>query len=210
MLDLYCSLLPHRTVSIIMPGFLQLPAELRNEIYEYALTSNSRRRPGDIYARLGVDPLPVDPPLLRVNRQIRQEAIGIYYGVNKFVFRVTDFNIQPLLAWFPLPQAGNPFTQQNQAVYWRRQSALRYRVIGMCNWTNFRAWVRQYFHNAHGLPSPVGRMRLSRVNSINRSIGATTSQIFQWVLRPNATFIQATQFLVFQEIWLQAINVHWA
>jgi len=69
---------------------MRLPAELRDRIYELALVSdeqfeidvkysrNDRRK----YVRT-IRP-PVEPPLLRVSRQIRDEALPVHYGNNIF------------------------------------------------------------------------------------------------------------------------------
>ncbi|KAK4610579.1 hypothetical protein CLAFUW4_14140 [Fulvia fulva] len=65
---------------------LSLPAEMENKIYRYTLTT-----PEDIEIRSAAD-LPVGPGLLRTCRQIRPEAIGIYYHENDFAFPIQNFN----------------------------------------------------------------------------------------------------------------------
>jgi hypothetical protein len=69
----------------------KLPGELRNKIYRYALVSQD------------IDPLTAEgkgrTSLLRVNRQIRAEAITFYYGENSFATEVTDETEQELAAW---------------------------------------------------------------------------------------------------------------
>lgn len=57
--------------------FLDLPAELRNRIYHYSVV-NER---GLVR--------PIQPPITRVCRQLRQEALGIFYARNCFVFTIT-------------------------------------------------------------------------------------------------------------------------
>ncbi|KAK4990706.1 hypothetical protein LTR66_006747, partial [Elasticomyces elasticus] len=73
--------------------FLDLPAELRNLIYELVLISDqpittnfagSRRDHGSSAA---AEYSLMPPPLAAVNKQIREEALPIHYGMNVFEFR---------------------------------------------------------------------------------------------------------------------------
>jgi hypothetical protein len=66
--------------------FLSLPPELRNEIYRLALT-----KPGRIWFLCGTHHFDKHavPPLLQVCRQIRDEALPIYFGGNSFSFFIT-------------------------------------------------------------------------------------------------------------------------
>ena len=59
-------------------SFLSLPAELRNEIYALALDE-----PGPIRIRTTL-PYLLEPALLATNRQVRSEAMGIWYGETVF------------------------------------------------------------------------------------------------------------------------------
>ena len=63
-------------------GFLKIPPELRNTIYTLTLvfdepieikTHTNERSPGDM-----------EPALLAINRQIRAEALPVFYGMNTF------------------------------------------------------------------------------------------------------------------------------
>lgn len=60
-------------------SFLSLPTEIRNKIYRYSLVKRPSANP-----ILGL----VQPPLTRTNRQIRSEALPIYYGNNEFVLEI--------------------------------------------------------------------------------------------------------------------------
>ncbi|KAK3066347.1 hypothetical protein LTR53_017345, partial [Teratosphaeriaceae sp. CCFEE 6253] len=62
--------------------FLALPAELRNTIYRFALVP-----PGEINVE---GPARMQPALLRASRQLRQEALSIYYSDNRFSFTVQN------------------------------------------------------------------------------------------------------------------------
>ncbi|KAK5013063.1 hypothetical protein LTR39_003834, partial [Cryomyces antarcticus] len=71
--------------------FLKLPAELRNRIYEDALLFRAPRALHDIvrdHARdSGDDPSQTvlcQPALTRVCKQIREESLSVYYGLNEF------------------------------------------------------------------------------------------------------------------------------
>ncbi|KAJ0116597.1 hypothetical protein J7T55_009747 [Diaporthe amygdali] len=59
--------------------FLLLPAEMRNKIYRYSLVQS--KLSGSICGF-------VQPPLTRTNKQIRSEALPIYYGENAFYLRI--------------------------------------------------------------------------------------------------------------------------
>ncbi|KAF2168602.1 hypothetical protein M409DRAFT_21348 [Zasmidium cellare ATCC 36951] len=56
---------------------LKLSAELRNLVYEYALTKTA-----------AVDFTASAPPLTRTCRQLREESLLLYYSLNDFVLRV--------------------------------------------------------------------------------------------------------------------------
>jgi hypothetical protein len=66
------------SVSSGKTSFLSLPAELRNEIYAVALDER-----GPIRIRTTL-PYLLEPALLATNRQVRSEAVGIWYGENVF------------------------------------------------------------------------------------------------------------------------------
>ncbi|POS78334.1 hypothetical protein DHEL01_v203264 [Diaporthe helianthi] len=64
-------------------SFLSLPAEIRNKIYQYSLVERPSR------AALRIKGL-AQPPLTRTNRQVRSEALPIYYGNNRFEIIIPD------------------------------------------------------------------------------------------------------------------------
>ena len=75
------------------PTLMSIPPELRVRIYQYALIKNDP---------LVITPLLCQPPLLRVCRLIRREALDIHYLKNKYAATVNDRDAQ-LLASFTLP-----------------------------------------------------------------------------------------------------------
>jgi hypothetical protein len=60
-----------------MPTFFDLPAELRDEIYVFALHTGKMISP-----TLNVESC-IQPPLTRVNRQLRLEALPVFYSVHQ-------------------------------------------------------------------------------------------------------------------------------
>ncbi|KAJ9137463.1 hypothetical protein NKR23_g9103 [Pleurostoma richardsiae] len=58
--------------------FLELPGEIRNNIYRLALVNGDCECLDQIYNL-------APPPLLQTNRRIRQEALSLYYGLNGFL-----------------------------------------------------------------------------------------------------------------------------
>lgn len=58
------------------PLFTDLPVELRANIYEYVCVSNTALRH------------PAQPPICRASKQLREEALPIFYGKNCFIFTV--------------------------------------------------------------------------------------------------------------------------
>jgi hypothetical protein len=75
---------------------LNIHAEIRNEIYRLVLVSEDK-------IRVGVhDAPPMDPPLLRTNRQIRSEARGIFHKENRAEFAVLNYDIRKIIAWLDL------------------------------------------------------------------------------------------------------------
>ncbi|KAI3400380.1 hypothetical protein diail_3397 [Diaporthe ilicicola] len=61
--------------------FLHLPAEIRNDVYRYALVAKDGRGKSSILDL-------VQPPLACTNKQIRSEALDIYYGKNIFLLDI--------------------------------------------------------------------------------------------------------------------------
>lgn len=69
---------PQKSNSEAKTTFLSLPAEIRNEIYSLAIVE-----PVTLNIR-SVHPYLLEPGLLATNRQVRSEALGIWYSGNAF------------------------------------------------------------------------------------------------------------------------------
>lgn len=86
--------LPVQTIS-----FLDLPAELRNRIYEHLLPLRQDWR---IIATPFRDDLMLfgdQPAITRVSKQIRAETLEMFYATNTFVAYIQDSDFDPLVRW---------------------------------------------------------------------------------------------------------------
>jgi hypothetical protein len=86
----------HSTTSQIQKqSFLNLPFEIRLEIYSYLLLVNSSPRSRSISTKKVISSSEIWTPLLRVNRQVHAETSPILYSQNKWLAH------QTLLTSFP-------------------------------------------------------------------------------------------------------------
>ncbi|KAK3617301.1 hypothetical protein LTR56_025369 [Elasticomyces elasticus] len=109
-------------------ALLSLPAELRNEIYEYVLLEP------DIKYGVLVTPDLELPPLLSVCRQVRSESRGIWYNGQKFTHVMSDCNADTMLAWSRhLANIGIPNPN-----HWKYQ----FEFDGEPNWDNLMRWCK--------------------------------------------------------------------
>lgn len=73
-----------------MASLLQIPGEIRNHIYQYALVKS---KPFTVKMQFN----PHETALFRVNKQIYEEASTIFYHHNIFEFPQALFDSQPIL-----------------------------------------------------------------------------------------------------------------
>lgn len=103
---------------------LGLTAELRNNIMEMALHD-----PDEIKLTATS---PVQPAILRVCSQLRQDHIGVYYDINEFHLVINDYDaaaiVPPIMAF----------------VTYRKEdkSLARFMMNGFQNWGNLMEWLR--------------------------------------------------------------------
>jgi hypothetical protein len=110
---------------------LHIHAEIRNEIYRLVLVSEDK-------IRVGVnDAPPMDPPLLRTNRQIRSEARGIFYKENRAEFSVLNYDIRKIVTWLDL----SPI---HHSLYANAQLELSVTDQYTICWYNLHNWVYMY------------------------------------------------------------------
>ena len=96
----------------IKPSLLTLPAELRDEIYTLVLKQETPLESVSYVIRNGWRDSYLRPPALaQICRQIRQEAIPIFYSTNTFVFQ----NVDQYMRNNPLTSPAAPEWQLNLA-----------------------------------------------------------------------------------------------
>ena len=127
---------------------LELPPELRNKIYRYALVSGST-----VYVGLGGF---VEPSLLATCKHIRQEASPIFYKENEIEVLVDSYNITNCFRWERKIEAvRNRGELHGKASYSGSviTSSTRY-------WENLLAWMEAY-HNGSMRQSAVRPSRVA-------------------------------------------------
>lgn len=80
--------------------FLDLPSEIRNHIYEYVLENASRFV--NLHHTGSNNVLACVPPLLAVNKQIREEFGSYYFGQGSFVILNSGLSIDSLGIWLEI------------------------------------------------------------------------------------------------------------
>ncbi|KAF2209010.1 hypothetical protein CERZMDRAFT_100766 [Cercospora zeae-maydis SCOH1-5] len=119
--------------------FFELPPELRNKIYRDVLV-----QPEKIKISSFTTKLPPEPGLLLVNRQIRQEALGIYYHGNHFRFDMYDINASAYMRWV----RAEPIIRSRLQVWFKMYIP----TIPDLAWQNLLDWLEElhYRRVAHG------------------------------------------------------------
>ena len=104
---------------------LSIPAEIRNKTHRFAAVSNQIIVPPNCQPTK-------EPGWLRTCRQTRQEAVGIYYQENQFVFRIDNFNAGACLKW----------TEQSKL---HLHASTGYVVSHSTNWANLVKWLKAFW-----------------------------------------------------------------
>lgn len=105
------------------PRLLQLPPELRNQIWRLVLLSSQ-----PILVITPAGPL-VEPGLLRTSKALRNEAIGIFYEENVFHVPVGEFDHSTLMRWMN----SSPF---------RAKQTTKVLLSPSTNWANLMKWLK--------------------------------------------------------------------
>ena len=116
--------------------FMKLAAELRNTIYEYALYLDDGVI--EVSETAGIP----EPALLLTCKDIRREAIGVFYSINTIKLLIDSYSpAMPLL-----------MHKKQEAILWQYQYKITVsdvRLDGPSDWRNLLAWLRHY-HEADG------------------------------------------------------------
>ncbi|KAK5731994.1 hypothetical protein LTR17_010947 [Elasticomyces elasticus] len=112
---------------------LTLPPEMRNRIYREVLVE------GDIYIYTHSRFLPIEPALVRVCRQTRDEALAIYHKENVFVFDINENNARNLINWC-------------KSALRRKDGEIAFEVAHSQNWSNLAVWARAVFEGKCDMP----------------------------------------------------------
>ena len=113
-------------------AFFNLPAELRNRIYEFVLLQED-----DEAIEIGSTGVP-EPSLLLTCKQIRKEGLPIYYEENTFDIFSRDFDSSVMLKWAErsrLVTTEEALASGNNHV---RSSSMQ------PNWLNLSLWLERY------------------------------------------------------------------
>ncbi|CAK1366965.1 unnamed protein product [Cercospora beticola] len=121
--------------------FFELSAELRNEIYELALVKSEEIEiTKETFAQ---------PALLRTCRQIRAEAVQIYYSRNEFYTTISRLDASLLRAFGQ---------QQSHEEVWLKRTGVALILNEGSNdayWPNFLQWMKWYYDDeVTGLACP--------------------------------------------------------
>lgn len=141
---------------------VSLPAEIRNQIYKNVLVESE---PIDVNS----SNIPAEPGLLRVNRNIRNEARHFYYNDNLFLFTVYNYDGILLVRWLGSSE-------------FRQHSKWQVHYEGLPNWANLLAWLKAtYEENSHGRrPSRSVVKKASEVVGIFNLVARMKSDNVPW------------------------------
>ncbi len=125
-----------------------LPEELRNKIYKYCLIADDRhdaefsmyfanRR---CFIRVTKD-LKL-PPLLAINRQVREETLNLFYLSNKFRAKIKDYDASLYLAWRKHLNTFNDRIGRND---------IYFRTCGTPNFENLKEWCRAVWSGVYAI-----------------------------------------------------------
>ena len=118
---------------------LELPPELRNRIYRFALVEKDSIELGN--------PGFTEPPLLMTSKQIRAEAIQIFHIENNFIMLLRDFDVTKTVKWRIILNAAR---QRQEFVGCTNGPKFQgwWRVPQTPHWKNLMKWLGWYHFEA--------------------------------------------------------------
>jgi len=83
---------------MILPKLMELPPEIRNMIYKFAVVQKPTRDSFCVQS-LRIPASDGTPPLAKTSRQTRKEVLDIYYRCNRFGFVVSNMHFPTFKIW---------------------------------------------------------------------------------------------------------------
>ena len=136
---------------------LHLPGELRNRIYRYAVVGSTKGAPIDVT----ISSIP-EPALLRTRKQIRAEAISIFYIENHFKCITSGFDSRVHLLFERKLIA----IHKNHHVNLSGLPEIALELRGPYNWPNLKLWARRLHSRELGMVGDVGASQSSPIAPI--------------------------------------------
>lgn len=127
--------------------FMRLPPELRNRIYEHAV----RLEDGicEVSEAAGIP----EPALLLTCKEVRREAIGIFYSVNTVRLMVVSYS--PAMPTFIFRKQAAVRAQYDCEI----TTAVRIFELGPPRWRNLLSWLRLCHLSSHSFIVPIMNVR---------------------------------------------------
>ncbi|KAK5127562.1 hypothetical protein LTR85_006902 [Meristemomyces frigidus] len=117
-------------------SFFKLPGELRNRIYRLHLAGPAANGVIKVDRRKFAE-----PTLLLASRQIRYEALPLYYGENSFILRVASYNSTLPLRW-------TQKLARYENLYNLSHVRTEVREDGYAHWANLMLWLQRIHSGA--------------------------------------------------------------
>lgn len=135
-------------------ALLDLPAELRNSIYRYALVHTSS---------IDVDATGLqEPALLSVSKQVRKETAPVFWAENSFRVITVDYNITTYMQWRTMA-----YHALHRGEISRVIDPIGTPLSCSPHWHNLLGWLRRYHDRSADwhidLPSKMGNLRMEYV-----------------------------------------------
>ncbi|KJX99838.1 hypothetical protein TI39_contig350g00029 [Zymoseptoria brevis] len=126
---------------------LNLPPELRTEIYSLAVKSPTRHIivDADGYDR---------PPVLGTCKEVRADALKLFYCTNTFTVLAVNYNYATMARFLAL--LGTLKISKNFVKYY-------FDMIGRPNWSNLRDWVKRYHAGEEDYLPPARKQTKERI-----------------------------------------------
>ncbi|KAK3050292.1 hypothetical protein LTR09_008441 [Extremus antarcticus] len=160
---------------------LKLPPELRNKIYGYAILRSGVKK---VHSTDGSQ-----PPLLRVCKEIRSEAVALYYTDNKFYLCIDSCNVRRVLGFRKAlaKHFSRPAPHLCPADFDDSHGIIGVRVDGAMEWERFVEWVELFWAGEmFGVPGEGAFGRVWETIGEKKAAGWTFARVGLWMRRNRA------------------------